>query len=438
MNYDDTVSYIFGLRKFGSKPGLSAINRLLELIGNPEKETKVILVGGTNGKGSTCAMIHSILKEAGYKVGLFTSPHLHTFRERIRINDELVSKKEVTELFEKLKEKAEKMKNEKNMRFPTASEMITAMAFKYFADKKVDFAVFEVMMGGKYDATNVTVPLVSVITNVTLDHTHILGETIEKIADDKSNIIKGNIAVTSAKSPALEIIKEKCRKNNAELISVGEDIIYKKINSSLNKQKFSINGNLNNYENLELPLLGEHQLINAATAVGIKEALVKQKVKIPKKAIIKGLKNTKWEGRLEIIKKNPLIVIDDAHNPDGMKKLRVALQSIFSYNNLILVLGISSNKDIKTMVKTIVPLASKVIITKAEWRGIDLKTLKKEVSKYCKDVIEKEKVGDAARYAESIAKNSDLVCVCGSIFVLDEARRIWKDVEVDKYNLNFI
>lgn len=437
-DYDEIVSHIYSLKILGSKFSLEAIKKLTDLLGNPEKYLKIIHVTGTNGKGSVCAMVYSILKSQGYRVGLFTSPHLHTFRDRIIVNDRPIPKKDVVRLWNEIVPLRERMV-EFGIRESSAFETLAAMAFKYFKEQKVDFVVLEVGLGGRLDATNIVNPMVSVITKVALDHTHILGRTLSQIAKDKAEIIKDNSYVVTAadKESVLKIIKDKCKRMHSKLFHVGTDITYKKNCSGIDGQTFDVKGTNGYYPSLRIPLIGEHQLTNAATAIAAIEALRKQGVKISDRALKEGLKNAKWPGRFEVVQKNPLVVLDGGHNPDAMRALKKILKAL-SYKRLILVMGISSSKDIKTMMKIIAPIADKFIITRAEYRGTETSKLKKEVKKYVKDIIVKEKVADAARYARSIAKKDDLVCIGGSLFVVDEARRLWKKVEVDKQNMNFI
>lgn len=399
MQYKKVIKFLYSLERFkGIKLGLESINSLLEKLGSPYKELKVIHVAGTNGKGSVCAMLSSILQEAGYKVGMYTSPHLVDFRERFLINNKKITKNEVIKYFDIVK---------KQYTNETYFEFITAMAFLYFKDKKVDFLVLEVGMGGRLDATNVVKPLTAVVTNVSLEHTNYLGETIKAIAYEKAGIIKENTpTVTGAKNEALEVIKKVCREKNSKLFLTKH---YKKINGYFD---------VNKYKNLKLNLNGDFQLENAAVAVRVIDILNKcYGLKINKDSIKDGLKKTKWPGRLEFISKN--ILVDCAHNPAAFLELRKEIKKLkLKFKRLILVIGILKDKDIKSIIKIIEPLTNIVIITKPK---IDRASEPEDIAKYVKKehrIV--EDVKKAFSYAKKIAKKEDLVLVAGSMYVVGE------------------
>jgi len=395
MDYDKVIKYLYSLeRKKGSRLGLENIKKLLRKVNNPEKGLKYIHVAGTNGKGSVCAMISSILLENGYKVGMYTSPHLVDFRDRFLINNKKISEKNIIKYFLKIKKYIDEQ---------TFFEVITAMAFLYFMEKKVDFLVLEVGLGGRLDATNVVKPLVSVITNVDIEHTDFLGKSVEKIAYEKAGIIKQNVPVTTgAKNKALSVIKKICENRNSKLF------IKKK------------------YKNLKLNLKGSFQIENASVAVTTIDVLNQYyKSGIDENKIKRGLSNIKWNGRFEFLKKN--ILVDCAHNPSGIevliKELRL-LKIKKLYKNLILVIGILNDKDVKKMISIIEPFADKIIITKVDNpRAEDPLKIKGFFKN--KDKIKKiiKDVKKAAEYAEEIAEKNDLILVTGSCFVVGEAIR---------------
>jgi|TARA_Y100000310_G_scaffold186388_1_gene186536 dihydrofolate synthase/folylpolyglutamate synthase len=381
MNYKKILKELYSMDSQKFKLGLKRIKVLLKKLGNPEKKLKCIHVAGTNGKGSVCAMLSSILQDAHYKVGMYTSPHLKKFNERIRINKKLIADKDIVRLYSKVKP---------NVTDQSFFEITTAMAFLYFKEKNVDFAILEVGLGGRLDATNVVKPLISIITNIDYEHTKNLGNTLEKIAYEKAGIIKKNVpVVTAAEGIALAAIKKVSNKNNSELVIVNKDKNLK----------------LNN-------LRGQFQIQNAAIAAKAIEKLNNHKIN--KKNIINGLKNAKWPGRFQFINKNTLI--ECAHNPNGFKILIKELKNL-KYKKLILVLGFSDDKDIQKISGMIKPIASRIIITKSKnERAAEPELIKK----YFKKPIILKSPKKALNYAKKIAKKEDLILVTGSIFLVGE------------------
>jgi len=314
---------------------------------------------------------------------------------------------------------------------PTFFEVVTAMALSYFAEKKADIVVLEVGLGGRLDATNVVEPIVSVITNVALDHQRLLGNSIEEIAGEKAGIVKrGGILVTGAEGNSLEIIKRECAKNNSELILIDEDIKYGRVNSSSGVQRFRLNG-ICEYGGLCIPLLGEHQLFNAAVAVGAIEALKKRGVSVDEGSVRRGLEEATWPGRLEIVRTDPLVILDGAHNPAGIGALKKCVADGFKYGRLILVIGISKGKDIPGIVGEISALADIIIVTRFEGNSAEPEIITKEFRDNGRDVVLKNKIPIAINYALDSAGKDDLVLVTGSLFTVGEARRflLGKDVE---------
>jgi len=435
MTYQQVTDYLYSLKLLGIKLGLESVKSLLESMGNPQNKFKSILVGGTNGKGSNVAMIASILKEAGYKVGIFTKPHLSSFTERIVINNERIPKGDVIRLVEYVKSVIENMKKDPDFRHTTFFEVTTAIAFKYFEEKEVDFAVLEVGMGGRLDATNVVEPLVSVITNISLEHTKVLGDTVLKIAREKAGIIKQNgILITATEDDKVfSLFKKICEDKKSRIFRVGEDIKFEEVDFDINGQTFNIKVFDKNYGNLYTPLLGVHQLFNASSAIGAIEAFKIRGIHINEESIKLGLKKVKWPGRVEIVQKNPLVVLDCAKDPVAMKKLKEAILKYFKYDKLILVIGISSDKDINSMMNEIVPISDFVVVTKHKVmdRGTDTKLLAELVRKYSKDYTIVEDVKDAVKKALSLAGEKVMVLVTGSLFTVGEAREIWyKEVDL--------
>ena len=420
MNYNQILKELYSLENIKFKQTLANMRLLLKKLNNPEKQLKYIHVAGTNGKGSVCAMLNSILTNAGYKVGMYTSPHLKRFNERIRINNKLITDKEIIKYYLKVK---------KHVTNQTFFEITTAMAFLYFKEKKVNLVVLETGLGGRLDSTNVIIPLISIITNVGLEHTEYLGNTIEKIAQEKAGVIKNNVpVVTAAEGIALAAIIKNSNKKNSPLIIIKNKIKIrnKKIkNNNSNENLILKNKNIvkNNYwsfdfdgyKNLKLNNMnGSFQIENAAIAIKTLETLKNNyNIKISKNNIINGLKNTKWPGRFQFIQQN--ILIDSAHNPDGFKTLVKELKNI-KYNELILIIGFSDDKDLKSISKII--KADQTIITKSNnFKAADTNIIKKHFNKNSIIINNPKK---ALNYAKSIAKKNDLILITGSIFLIGE------------------
>ena len=430
--YTEALDYIYDLTKYGIKLGLKNINYLLYLLGKPHKKLKIIHVAGTNGKGSTCSLISSILQSDGYKVGLYTSPHLVDFTERIKINHKPIDRKKVCELLERIKPSIEKVANTPSYGHPTFFEVITSMAFLYFFEEQVDFLVLEVGLGGRLDATNVCEPLISVITHIDYDHMDKLGNSLEEIAREKGGIIKPEGIVISSKQyeEAYNEIKKISDEKNSLIYSVGREINYEIVKFNIKGVIFDLKGIYRNYKNLHTPLLGRHQADNAATAIIAIEALKIRGVKISEKAIRIGLEKVKWTGRLEIIQNNPTLILDGAHNPNGVKVVRDTLKEIFSYHRLILVLAIFADKDYKKMIKILSPNADLIITTKAKNpRATPPQIIAKEAAQYIAQnkIIVTENISQAINCALSNSKKDDLICITGSLYTVGEAKRYFRN-----------
>ncbi len=442
MTYPETTQYLESFINYENIPAypykesltLERIRGFLEAIGSPQYSLKCIHVAGTKGKGSTCAFLTYILRQAGYKVGLYTSPHLSDFRERIRILkrssvvsrqsqedfEGAISKDALNDLTETLRPAIDKYN--KNSKYGSLSffEVYTALAFIYFKEKKVDFAVLETGLGGRLDATNVVNPLACVITPISYEHTQKLGNTLREIATEKAGIIKScqPIVITAPQGKeAMEVIRNKCVKVGAKLYAVGKDITFKVQGSG-----FRVQGLTARYKNLRIGLLGRHQLINAAVAIGATEALGNYGINVSAGSIKKGLYNTVWPGRCEVIAKNPFIVLDGAQNVASSKALKQTIKESFKYKKLILVLGISSDKDIKGICSQLYDLADTVILTQSH----NPRAAKSEVlAGYFngKDTCITANITEAGGFASGIAQKEDLVLVTGSLFVVGEFRR---------------
>lgn len=426
MNYKQSISWLDSHNQFVIKLGIERIRKILNKLDKPQNNYKTIHVAGTNGKGSVCQYISSILQKAGYKTGLYTSPHLIDFSERIKVNNKCISKEELTKIIKKIRPIIEEIKNEK----PTYFEITTAIAFEYFKQKKVDIGVIEVGLGGKYDATNIIKPMVSVITNVTLEHQNILGKTIEEIATQKAGIIKKETTVvTATKKTALNIIKKEALEKNSPLIIVSKKN-WKRRFVSPQKQFFDIKTNHNNFE-IETIILGEYQGENISICISAIEELQKQGMNITKKDIINGIKYVSNEARLEIIQSNPFIIIDGAHNVDAIKKLSKTITKDFNYNRIVLVFGILKDKNIKKILRILTPISDEIILTQPSINrsadGKYLESIVKKIDDNKKTIVIKN-VEDAIKKSIILSSKKDLILITGSLHTAGEGLKYFKKI----------
>lgn len=426
MNYQDALQFLTDLTKFGINLGLGRIEYLLSLLGNPERSLQIIHVGGTNGKGSVAMMTSRILEEAGYRVGLFISPHLHSYTERYLINHQPITEERFAALMSQLRPLLKKMVADGH-EHPTEFEVCTALGLRYFFEEKVDFLVLEVGMGGVIDSTNVVPdPLVSVITNVTYDHMDYLGNTIAEIAAVKAGIIKkGGHVVTAAWYPeALKVIEEHCRKEGASLQQVGKDIQWELKEAAPAWTSFDLTSSWGVYRDLRIPLAGQYQAVNAAAALGVIEILRHiHHFPITDDQIRTGFARSYWPARLELLHENPQVIVDVSHNYDGSRTLSAAIRDVYQYEKLILVLGMLGDKEREKVVAELAPLAAAVIITKPlSPRAGDWEKLADEARKYIDRVCIIEEIQDAVSAALEDANPDDLVCITGSFYMVADAR----------------
>ena len=424
MKKFDPSAYLASLNIDVMRFGLETIAELLFRMGNPQNNYKTILIAGTNGKGSTATMTASILRSAGYKVGLYTSPHLIDVRERIVINGKKIARQDFDQIITDIKEKLKKPL--------TYFEFLTAAAFIYFRRQKVDVAVLEVGLGGRLDATNVCRPLVSVITNIDFDHMAYLGNTLESITSEKGDIIKqSGICITAAKQKkVLHVLKNICAERKAKIYRLGADIKILKQKNSF----FTYHGLYRKLSGLTIPLQGEHQLANAALAVAAVELSDKNGLKTDNDAIRAGLKKAYMAARLEVLQKEPLFLLDGAHNSAGISALCRALKNDFSYKRLILIFSSLIDKDYRQMLKKIAPLAYKIIITKLKTTRAELPdNIRKILGKMGYAAIVTENVGQAIQKARILAGKQDLICATGSLYLAGEVKQKFpKIVSCDK------
>ena len=481
-SYKEAIKYLHNLEIHGINLGLQRITAILKSLGNPHDKLNIIHVGGTNGKGSTSAMIAAVLQKAGYKVGLYTSPHLIKFNERIRINSREIPDRKIAELAGRIKSISDfgfrisdfKISNLKSQITnhkcaPTFFEFTTAMAFLYFAEEKVDIAVIEVGLGGRLDATNEGNPLVSIITNVAKDHQATLGNSIREIASEKAGIIKkGGILISAETKPAaLKVLTTECNRKRAVFYRLDRDFFMdekKRKNGEIyfpiprfpdsfmsHSSPFTFTGRRWLLKDLRTNLLGRHQRLNAACTLAVLEVLEEtcprmflsgKGFRISESAVRNGLQNVSWPGRLEILSERPLIVLDCAHNPAGADVLRDALLDLrFAIDDLrmknknnnskienrkskiILVIGIMADKDIKGILSRLAPIADMIMLTRPKLeRAASVDMLYKKVAPYADRIELLENVHDACSLALSLADAGDMLCITGSVFTVGEAR----------------
>ena len=424
-----TLEYLERLRNLGSNYGLERTEKLLEKLGNPHKKIKLIHIAGTNGKGSTSSILGNILISHGYKVGFFNSPHLEDIEETIRINNENIKEEEFINLINEIKGYVDEV-IEEGFNHPTEFEVLTCIMFLYLYRKKVDFGIIEVGLGGRLDSTNVISPILSIITSISLDHINILGDNITEITKEKCGIIKKNIPVITCiqKEESLKVIVEKAslmkcnliisNPNNFNFINVRfDDKIYQEVSFKLNEKD----------EVLKLPLLGEHQITNLSLAISaIKELNNLNYIELDIEKIKCGVSNTKWSGRLEVINKEPLIVLDGAHNLEGIEVLKRNISQYFKFNNLYLIIGILKDKEVEKMVKVITPMAKEVYtVMPNSIRAEKAEALKEIIKKYNDNVEAFEDYNKAIEVVLSKANKKDLILVCGSLYMIGNIRSLF-------------
>jgi len=433
LNYSQAEEYLNSFTNYELIPGITYaqpsynlrhVEELLNRMGNPQLAARTIHIAGTKGKGSVAAMIAQVLSSSGYKTGRYTSPHLHNLRERISLDGSLISEAEFAAAMAEVKPFIESMKHDTSFRQLTYFEALTALAFAYFQKKQVDFQVLEVGLGGRLDATNVVAkPTVCIITSISLDHTQILGNTIGEIAREKAGIIKFGCWVVISPQPeeAALIITDICREKKAKVVQVGKDVTWHKIRGDLHQQSLVIEGRTNKYQ-VKIPLLGDFQLENAATAVAALEILSSAGFAISAADIAQGLAQVQWPGRFQILQQYPTVLVDGAHNVASMKRLVNNIKAYFTHKRIFLVFGTSCDKDIPGIINELVPLSPQVIVTQASHsRAAPIPTL---VAEFTKRGIEPETGGtvtEAISRALSLASRTDIICVTGSLFVVAEA-----------------
>lgn len=428
MNYNDAINYINDKNKFGSKLGLETIEKLMELLGNPQNELKYIHVGGTNGKGSTSSFLSNALITTGYKVGLFTSPYIERFNERIKIDGLDIPDETLGRLTSLIKDKI-KIMIDNGFEHPTTFEIVTAIAFMYFKEENVDYVILEVGIGGRLDSTNIIPPSMAIVlTTIDYDHIDVLGNTLEEIAYEKAGIIKDKSLVIAypQKPEVLEIIKNESKLKNADFYEFPMENISSKSITEYGS-KFDFTYGEESLNEIKISMLGEYQIYNAGLAITTLLLLRKKGlVEITDEKIKEALKNTKWPGRLEVMKRNPTFLIDGAHNVQGARQLVKALD-LFEYDRLILGIGILEDKDSSHMVELLAPKADQIIVTEVNMpRKLDGEKLAKEIGKHNENIIIEKNVEKAVRKSLELAGEKDMIIFAGSLYLIGEIRTLIK------------
>jgi len=424
MPYQDELSYLYSLQRFGIKLGLSNISTLCSLLGNPQERIRTVHIGGTNGKGSTAAVLSSVLHEAGYKVGLYTSPHLVDFTERIRIGNVPITQDEVSHLVRYIRGHIKDIEL-----FPTFFEFTTALALLYFAREVVDIAIMEVGMGGRLDATNIVTPIVSIITNVDYDHTEHLGRTLEEITREKCGIIKEGVPVVTSeiKEDVLSCIEGKARDVGASVYRYHRDFCTYPSKTTCRLSRFYYDGLVWKRLYLESPLPGKHQMYNIGAALCTLELLMQNGFALEESQIVHGVRNVSWPGRLETFSLNPLVLLDGAHNHAGTVALREFIEGVVKRERVggkvILVVGLLKDKDVYSMAGELVPFSSEVIVTRPNTeRGMPVEELSKIVEGLGIKPHRAQTVSEALSIAYDIVTPSDIIIITGSLYLVGEAR----------------
>lgn len=424
MNAEQAIAYIHSVCWKGSIPGLGRTQELLEKMGNPEKKLKFVHIAGTNGKGSTAAMTASILRKAGYRTGLYTSPYIYRFHERIQVDGVEISDEDLTEITEYVKPLADSMAQS-----PTEFELVCCIAFEYFYRKKCDIVVLEVGMGGAWDATNVIeVPEVAVITNIGLDHTEYLGDTVEKIAETKSGIFKPHgHGVVYRSTPSVEAVYERvCAERDVSLRKADFDGLVLKAHT-LEGQVFDCGSR----KNLVLPLLGDHQLNNASVVLSIADTLIGEGWKISEQNIYDGIRDVRWPGRFDIVCRKPLFIIDGGHNPQCIEALVKNIRDYLAGKKVVALTGVLADKDYADMYKPVMPLVDRfVCITPPNPRKLEAEQLAQYLRQAGAQAQASESILDGVKKAMDLAGEDGVVLCFGSLYSIGGIRDALKDLGV--------
>ncbi len=416
--FRESLAYLYGLQRFGMIFDLSQVENIVRTLGNPERELKVIHIGGTNGKGSTAAMAASMLRESGYRVGLYTSPHILSFTERIQINGQSITEAEVARLTARIRKRVEEEGIPQHFTF---FDFTTAMAFLFFAVSNVDLAVIEVGLGGRLDSTNIVTPLVTVITNVSREHRDVLGDSLGEIVREKAGIIKQGVPLVTGvtQEEAFQEVERICLEKEAPLYWMGRDFRSEKEGLRL----FRFRGRRWALSGLRVNLVGTHQIENATMAVKTLETAEELGFPVTRKAIYRGLERVEWPGRLEVIRERPRVVLDGAHNPAGAQALGEALAQNFSYDRCYFLLGIMKDKEVEKIVSILAPLSHETVLCRPRQdRAAPPDRLLRALEAVGGKGRVIPDVGEGLDALLSRAGSNDLICVTGSFYTIGEAK----------------
>lgn len=444
MDYRQALDYILAFADYERAPSgriryrefrLERVLALLARLKHPEQRFAAVHIAGTKGKGSTAAMTASVLRAAGYRTGLYTSPHLHTMRERIAVDGVPISEEEFASGVEAMQPAVEEVNARGEWGQLTTFELLTALAFYHFRRHGVRQAVIEVGMGGRLDATNVITPAISTITNISLDHTEVLGDTIGKIAAEKAAIIKPGVPVVSGPQPAeaLEVITQTAARRHAPLTVVGRDVSWEARGQDLEGQRLLVRSSRGERP-LWVPLLGSFQQENVATAVAICDIMADKGLHVPEEAIKAGLAQVSWPGRLEVLARDPLTVVDGAHNPYSMRRLSEAIREVFDFQRVVAIVGVGRGKDIDGMMAELADLPVTLIASQS--RNPKAAPAEEVYQAATRHGIPAELVRDpagAVERARGLAGAQDLILATGSLFVVAEVREAVKGITPELY-----
>jgi len=426
MDYDDALRYIHQIGWRGSKPGLSRTRELLDAVGNPQERLKFIHIAGTNGKGSVSAMTESVLRDCGYVTGLYTSPFINRFNERIRVNGVDIPDEELSRLVSEIKPAAEKMEDK-----PTEFEIITAIAMLFFEQRGCDIVVLETGLGGELDSTNVIAsPEAAVITAIGYDHTDVLGNDIRDIAKAKAGIIKENsdVVIYGGPAEADEVILKTCGDKNARLYHPDFSLIVPK-SSSLKGRHFA----WKDYSDISIPFAAAYQMKNAVLAISVLEVLRNKGWNIEEKNILEGLANVVWQGRFEILRENPIFILDGSHNPQGASALSETLREFFSEREIVFLTGAMADKDVPGIIRHLAPFAKEFItVTPGNLRALSAENYKLMLEEMGHSAQAAQSIEDGVRKAVLAAGKNGVVCAVGSLYMSSEVRAAVENCSVWK------
>lgn len=435
MTYSQAIDFLFGIRLHGQKLELATMRELLRRMDDPQDAMRFVHIAGTNGKGSVAAMSHAILAQAGMRTGLYTSPHLVSFCERFQVNGQPIDERDAARLVEWIRPLLDETASHPGCRQPTFFEVVTALALQHFREQNVDVVVWETGMGGRLDATNVVTPLVSIITNVGLDHMQYLGPTVTDIAREKAGIIKsGRPVVTAARDPdALHVIRDRCRQLGCPLTEIGASVTARQLDESLQDQTVEVTGTQRQYGPLRVSLVGRHQVDNVATTVAAMEAA---SLDVPVSAIRQGLNNVRWPGRFQVVPSDPPVVLDGAHNPPAAAELAANLRCHFAGLHIALILGVLADKDYRQVCELLAPLARDIACVRV---NNDRTCAPADLAACCRavhpaaTVTAHESVESAYRTARG--QRPDVIVVTGSLYLIGEAMNRL-DLPLDRHKVS--